>query len=696
MSSKLLLFSQARLSKLLKTVSNILRFCLEMVCSLGLRIVSQTTKWKKSNETAKVATFKDRRRAAVGALLHAVPLAAVLALITINLRVTYVAETTTTTTRTAIQFAAKILESMIQASLAAICLHFIRHEVLGSQSFPLGSFFAPYRIMDISYLWSLELWGSVTATWRRRRIVLAISIPGIILLVTLIGPSSAVLLIPRPISFQTYRTLMLLDEMAAILPASVELKNGTVSYGPLKAQCYLADLAYSSEALLQTEFPQLAHELDLTASSSVSFQIADDKGARTMENTISECMLSSDGTYCGTSTLPTRSVLSAFAAYPYHLSKTITSRTQSLQPYVQQSDVVTTINGSESLEGQYVYFGYDHSDINGLVPLSSLFPTTNKSGADSNPGVTITNQNETLSWYEMSQTKSNYSLLMTYAVDQGISKLVTASVIGAKWAWAKTTTNITQEHVSVQIQSSPENGTWLAGASQAISISPDWAKKVTDLYINASTLTDVDTLEFVSSFMTSIIALALSDASLDPSITTDAVEFYKNLTTGEDGSSFEHDQYDAISRFIEPYRRQYTDILVVCNNRTDLDSLIHYPIQAYIHGYGYDSSTTPVKLSIVVLGIYSLIALAFLSQILISGRFARSWDSVGEIFLLALNSRQPEHLHGASVGVETLATYREPVNIRVNDKNGSAEMVFRNDPGFRKSDYSVVKPNAKY
>lgn len=70
----------------------------------------------------------------------------------------------------------------------------------------------------------------------------------------------------------------------------------------------------------------------------------------------------------------------------------------------------------------------------------------------------------------------------------------------------------------------------------------------------------------------------------------------------------------------------------------------------------------------------------------------RSWASVSKIFL-SLISRRPEHLRDASVGAETLATYRELVNIRVNKKDGSAEMGLR-DEGLRESEYSVVKPNA--
>ncbi|KAL9620730.1 MAG: hypothetical protein Q9160_004743 [Pyrenula sp. 1 TL-2023] len=133
------------------------------------------------------------------------------------------------------------------------------------------------------------------------------------------------------------------------------------------------------------------------------------------------------------------------------------------------------------------------------------------------------------------------------------------------------------------------------------------------------------------------------------------------------------------------------------DNWADPASLVHFEIQDYLNGYGYDSSTTPVKLSLAVLMLYSVIVVTFLLYVFITGRSASSWDSIGEIVTLAMNSQRPENrLENTSVGIEALTTFREPVNIRVSRERGAMELVFRDDAGWKESDYKEVEPNMHY
>lgn len=210
-----------------KTLFSSLHKSYETSRNWAVRVVGKATRWKDPEEQFQIAISSDRRHTGLTVTLHAIPAAAALALITINLRPTYVGALTTTT-RTALQFAAKFLESMIQASLAAIVLYLIRLKVLGSTSIPLGTFLASYRVTDISYLWSLELWGLVTASCKRRMISFAVLIPCIVILVTLIGPSSAVLMIPRPIHYRADRFLVLSQENVALFPREVGFQNESV------------------------------------------------------------------------------------------------------------------------------------------------------------------------------------------------------------------------------------------------------------------------------------------------------------------------------------------------------------------------------------------------------------------------------------------------------------------------------------
>ena len=98
-----------------------------------------------------------------------------------------------------LQFAAKLHELTINASLAAMILSYIRHELAVGRGVPFGAIFAGMQFQDISVLWSLEFWGAVyakeTKSWRKG-ILLALVLIGALLAVS-VGPVSASILKPR-------------------------------------------------------------------------------------------------------------------------------------------------------------------------------------------------------------------------------------------------------------------------------------------------------------------------------------------------------------------------------------------------------------------------------------------------------------------------------------------------------------------
>lgn len=94
---------------------------------------------------------------------------------------------------------AKVHEVMIQASIAAFIFSCVRSELVLGEGIPFGLLFSGLHVSQISYLWSMELWGSLSIAFERRSQklgLLTIVILGIVL-ATACGPSSAVLLIPR-------------------------------------------------------------------------------------------------------------------------------------------------------------------------------------------------------------------------------------------------------------------------------------------------------------------------------------------------------------------------------------------------------------------------------------------------------------------------------------------------------------------
>lgn len=99
----------------------------------------------------------------------------------------------------ALQFAAKLHELTISASLTAVILYYIRHELMTDGGLPFGAIVAGLQFKDVSYLWSMEFWGAVRANWRRKRdkTVLILLIFTCAALALSAGPSSATLMRPR-------------------------------------------------------------------------------------------------------------------------------------------------------------------------------------------------------------------------------------------------------------------------------------------------------------------------------------------------------------------------------------------------------------------------------------------------------------------------------------------------------------------
>ena len=109
----------------------------------------------------------------------------------------------TTNVLNALQFAAKVHESLMIASLVTILLHHIRYRLLSpahsSSGLPLGLVTSPFRLLDITYVWSKEF----SAAWRHLRghrvneVMTIIFHVFLFILVAILGPASAIAMLPK-------------------------------------------------------------------------------------------------------------------------------------------------------------------------------------------------------------------------------------------------------------------------------------------------------------------------------------------------------------------------------------------------------------------------------------------------------------------------------------------------------------------
>jgi len=139
-------------------------------------------------------------------LLHLVPLAAAIVVITLNWTKYFIGPTFSYSTT--LQFVAKLHEILMQASISEVLLYVIRAQVV-EDYIPLGALLAASQNPSISYLWSLEYWSILHSRVfsGRAKATFVILIPLFIVMMVTVGPSSAVLMIPNPNLLRTINSI---------------------------------------------------------------------------------------------------------------------------------------------------------------------------------------------------------------------------------------------------------------------------------------------------------------------------------------------------------------------------------------------------------------------------------------------------------------------------------------------------------
>ena len=162
--------------------------------------------WKSQTESRKIAMYHSRNMSALHALLHLIPLGGAITLLVLNWTQYWVGWTFDLST--ALQFVAKFHEILMQVSIVEIVLCIIRTQAVRG-FVPLGALSGAVQATHISFLWSLDFLSIFTSSalqgWRK--MFLCFAIPTLIVLTALIGPSSVILMIPRPGSQHIHKTM---------------------------------------------------------------------------------------------------------------------------------------------------------------------------------------------------------------------------------------------------------------------------------------------------------------------------------------------------------------------------------------------------------------------------------------------------------------------------------------------------------
>ena len=148
-------------------------------------------------EPEKVAIRRSRTTALLRTLIHVMPIGVAIFEIVLNLKGHFVGNIFDK--QSYLQFAAKAHEIAMHASIATILLSYIRYQISTGAGMPFGAVLDGLQFLQISYLWSVELWSSILSKdfQLRKKACFAVLIVICITVAATADPSSASLLIPR-------------------------------------------------------------------------------------------------------------------------------------------------------------------------------------------------------------------------------------------------------------------------------------------------------------------------------------------------------------------------------------------------------------------------------------------------------------------------------------------------------------------
>lgn len=360
------------------------------------------------------------------------------------------------------------------------------------------------------------------------------------------------------------------------------------------------------------------------------------------------------------SSLPTQLVANSMKFVLHYDTDANFAEAPFYQPHVHINCEAKNTTTDEEAVNEYVRISSTEPELNQLITFGDVLERGTYLIHDD------ARQYGMIYWQQSAEDAPQHSILMVQAISNYFD-IQHWTVYGCTFdaIWTTVTINSTSGNPGIMsVRDDARSLRDMTSSNGTITITPEWANYITVLGFNATGwFTEV-------SMFTRIVALALSDLNPMPA---------NNAEMGAVGKNHAKPHMSIVS-----------------------DGEIVMWLRLYRAGYGYDSSGLPVRLSLAVLLAYCFIATSNLIYSLLTGRVGSSWDSIGDLLMLALNSRRPQRLSGTSAGADILSTYREPVAIRANGSDTIELLFTKGRDGDDDADadggatYRRVTPNMAY
>ncbi|KAL6717886.1 hypothetical protein ACLMJK_003971 [Lecanora helva] len=672
--------------------------------------------------------------------IHFVPISAAFVLVILNWRSYYIggelagAVGQDDAKFIGLQFAAKLHELTISASLTTVIFSYIRHELVTANGLPFGAVVAGLQFKDVSYLWSMEFWGTMRATWRKRRDKTAL----ILLIITCVGlsvsagPSSATLMRPRLDYWPAGGTefwvaspqaaLYSLNASASQVPSACMNDTGDLNcpsgdwrtlaqnwlsfYQSIRRDGYIPDIVQVSgsksvRALRQIHRgPGLQFGGSQTSATVVSSSIAD--------------------------ALVETGRLWAFAAfwwrYNFHerfwSRMDVTYSAKAQQPLVHVRCLQHNVSGytsgiNTSTSTMDVYDLWDISWFNANGDFGVLtYNYTNDEHVSSLVNSFSNSTEPRVAWSTIPQVNgSALGVTLNLPIDGDNASMLFQCTIAARMAPGslQSTRNspliVTgADHVSIY-----ENG----NTFPQVSIDPAWAAflnptvsgnatafqymmKAAGIWDNSFTIHPPDVTPVIESLLSLAIVNGLGRRDF-------GVGFSGTLLGNSDGldlvSNHDVDDELQVGLACEGWCQHFLPSVGYAVgyggnafniSKAEEAASTKFTMHANAQGWAYSAKGSAAKFAMLALLLYSVIALTHWMYTLRNRESSSSWDSISELVALAMRSDPSDTFVNTGAGIDSSAIFRQTT--RVVDKDERLQLAVGGTIGRQ----NMVKPNEYY
>jgi hypothetical protein len=679
-------------------------------------------------EEAKVLIPKSRLPRFGESLVHLALLTITPYILSLNFRYTYWSDTGASNVNTkleAFQFAAKLYEILICASLASTTLYLLRRALWSSEGVSLGSLVSSYGFGDISIFLSPALWGGLVAVMQPhqqpRHFALGIFLVLAIFMAAVAGPSAAIILIPqlgwwpRPYnaSLEPFwlPTFFLNASTASLWPQSLNK-----SHLP-NANC-LAPTAVQNSLCPAGGYPDIFEQTRYTRED-IPLNISISAGNESPVD-FSRSLIGQEWYYLGygSTVTSTQSHEPAGILWDAASNNIALSWEQArfaiadlngqrpLKPVVQVQceihDTALAWNQTASfLSIQFPYaaintppFQQQNQDAPLAPRANNTFPniyqgqnwTVNISSIGNVTDIEDYMRNGSLyfTWVDLSQYDIRPSIAAAIFIpscNSSVPVSIAACSVDARWLPIDIWVDPSQSESIFDSYPNPlDLISSLAGEElepRPLEIGIDWAMSL-NVKVSES-----------SSLMESLLHEGSVASACEPNATVIPTQYYQDnlalaladgLARVGCGSNYSILWYDpSDGSFLMGPDTEFFGmgedsawVIAAVSNWTRLD------IALSRYGYGYGMSTVTKKFAAAVLLGQAVIAIAIVAALALSKGISSSWSSSGELLALAINSNPTPRLQNTGAGVSPLDTWKEKVTVRVADGK-KLEMIFEGD-----------------